>query len=334
MNIKVELIWLLTSFIVVPMYAQSNGKKLNLDYHKQRVEVADTLCRIDTTVIPNKPSKNGPVTDVRYYTLEEYERIFGASNPSDEYFDTIYYLYRVPTAVTPPADYGATPRQPLSAARRELLSVKTNVLFDFAYVPAGYNRFCPIPNIAVEYYPLHGHFTFGASFDFPWWKDYDAHKYMEVRNYQVEGRYYFESGDISRRPVGEGPAFRHWYLSAYVHTFIYSVCINASHGYEGEGFGGGLGAGYVLPLGRHSRWRLELGMQVGFFRTRQDPYQWLCPVDPADDKQEYFYKWYGDASTFKRRQHRYNWFGPTRIGITFSYDIFRRKPHATTTIVH
>ena len=40
--------------------------------------------------------------------------------------------------------------------------MKSNVLFDFAYVPAGYNRFCPIPNIAVEYYPLHGHFTFGA----------------------------------------------------------------------------------------------------------------------------------------------------------------------------
>lgn len=82
----------------------------------------------------------------------------------------------------------------------------------------------------------------------------------------------------------------------------------------------------MLPLGRHSRWRLELGLQAGFFRTRQDPYQWLCPVDPADDKQEYFYKWYGDASTFKRRQHRYNWFGPTRVGITFSYDLFRRKP--------
>ena len=95
MNIKVELIWLLTSFIVVPMYAQSSGKKLNLDYHKQRVEVADTLCRIDTTVIPNKPVKNGKVTDVRFYTLEEYERILGVSNPSDEYFDTIYYLTSV-----------------------------------------------------------------------------------------------------------------------------------------------------------------------------------------------------------------------------------------------
>ena len=42
--------------------------------------------------------------------------------------------------------------------RREFMSIKTNVLFDFAYMP-GYDRFCPIPNVALEYYPKHGHFT-------------------------------------------------------------------------------------------------------------------------------------------------------------------------------
>ena len=46
----------------------------------------------------------------------------------------------------------------------EFMSIKTNVLFDFAYMP-GYDRFCPIPNVALEYYPKHGHFTYGASFD-------------------------------------------------------------------------------------------------------------------------------------------------------------------------
>lgn len=56
-------------------------------------------------------------------------------------------------------------------ARRELLSIKTNLLFDFAYMP-GYDRFCPIPNVAIEYYPLHGHFTYGASFDGLWFNDF------------------------------------------------------------------------------------------------------------------------------------------------------------------
>ena len=68
--------------------------------------------------------------------------------------------------------------------RRELLSVKTNLLLNLAYMP-GYNRFCPIPNVAIEVYPLHGHFTYGASFDCPWWQHYNAHKYFQLRNYQL-----------------------------------------------------------------------------------------------------------------------------------------------------
>ena len=52
--------------------------------------------------------------------------------------------------------------------RREFLSVKSNLLLDVAYVP-GYDRWCPIPTVAIEYYPKNGHFTFGASFDCPWW---------------------------------------------------------------------------------------------------------------------------------------------------------------------
>ena len=66
--------------------------------------------------------------------------------------------------------------------RREYMSIKTNLLFDGAYMP-GYDRFCPIPNVAVEFYPLHGHFTYGASFDGPWWQHYDDHKYFKHRKY-------------------------------------------------------------------------------------------------------------------------------------------------------
>ena len=79
--------------------------------------------------------------------------------------------------------------EPTILKRRELLSVKTNLLLDGAYVP-GYDRWCPIPNVAIEYYPLHGHFTYGASIDFPWWQDYWHQKYFQIRNYQLEARYY------------------------------------------------------------------------------------------------------------------------------------------------
>ena len=215
-------------------------------------------------------------------------------------------------------------QMPEKAARRELLSVKTNLLFDFAYMP-GYDRFCPIPNVAIEYYPLHGHFTYGASFDGPWWQHYDAHKYFQIRNYQLHTRYYLRSGDIALRKPGEGAAFKGLFFSAYAHAFIYNICFGEKRGWEGEGAGAGLGIGYSLPLGKSEHWRLEFGLQAGWFFTDYDPYQWLCPVDPDSDQQLYYYKWYGDAKDFKKRQHRYTWLGPTRLEITLSYDLFYRK---------
>ena len=120
--------------------------------------------------------------------------------------------------------------------RRELLSVKTNLLFDFAYMP-GYDRFCPIPNVAIEYYPLHGHFTYGASFDGPWWQHYDEHKYFQLRNYQLHTRYYLRSGDIRERKPGKGAAFKGLFFSAYANANLYNICFDEHRGWEGEEIG-------------------------------------------------------------------------------------------------
>ncbi len=213
------------------------------------------------------------------------------------------------------------PIQPLSIpqyerkCRREVLSVKTNLLFDAAATP----------NVAIEYYPLRGHFTFGASLDCPWWQNYSGHRYWQIRNYQLEARYYTKSGDVEKRGHGNGPAFRGFYLQAYAHAGLYNICFDANHGYEGEGVGAGLGLGYVVPLGKNSRWRLEFGLQAGFFRTWYDPYQWQCPVDPTEGGDLYYYKWTGKPDDFKERQHRFTWLGPTRLGITLTYDLLYRK---------
>lgn len=209
--------------------------------------------------------------------------------------------------------------------RRELMSVKTNLLFDLAYMP-GYNRFCPIPNVAIEYYPLHGHFTYGASFDTPWWKHYSKHKYFQLRNYQIHTRYYLRRGDIEERKPGKGAAFKGFFFSAYAHAYLYNICFSEKRGWEGEGWGAGIGAGYVMPIDRKEHWRLEFGLQLGYLNTLYDPYQWRCPVDPGTDIDRYYYKWYGNAKDFKKRQHSYSWIGPTRVEITLSYDlIYRHK---------
>ncbi len=209
--------------------------------------------------------------------------------------------------------------------RREILAVKTNLLFDFAYMPSGYNRFCPIPNIALEYYPLHGHFTYGASLDFPWWQHYREHKYFQVRNYQLETRYYFKSGSVERTGYGKGAAFKGWYAQAYAHMAIYGLCFDAKRGWEGEGAGGGLGVGYVMPLTRRGHWRLEFGAQFGVFFTKYDPYQYESVLYPDRHDNLYYYKWGSWGNLFHRRQHQLTWFGPTRVGITLSYDLLYRR---------
>lgn len=209
--------------------------------------------------------------------------------------------------------------------RRELLSIKTNLLFYGLYLP-GYDRWAPIPNVAIEYYPKGGHVTLGASFDMPWWQHYHKHKFFQFRNYQVEGRYYLRSSSqpspLTSQP---SPVFSGFYLSAYGHAGLFGICFDADRGWVGEGAGAGLGFGYVTPISKNGHWRLEFGLQAGFFRCKYDPYQYENPIDPAYHDDLYYYKWTLDASLFKKRQYRFNWIGPTRIGITLTYDLLYRR---------
>lgn len=210
---------------------------------------------------------------------------------------------------------------PIRVPRREVLAIKTNMLLYGVYMPGGYDKWCPIPNVAVEVFPLHGHFTYGASIDFPWWRNYWGHKYFEVRNYQLEARYYFRSGDVRLREPGEGIAFRGWYLQGYAHAAMFCICFDKDRGWKGEALGAGLGAGYVLPLGKKSHWRLEFSLQAGFMYGGYDPFQFENPVNPNYQDHLYYYKWTGKPADFKRRQYRFSWLGPTRVGITLSYDL-------------
>ena len=208
--------------------------------------------------------------------------------------------------------------------RREFLSVKTNLLFYGVWMP-NYNRWCPIPNIGVEYYPKRGHFTFGASLDFPWWRHKAEHKYFQIRNYQLETRYYLKDGANGANRANRGGAFRGFYLLGYVHAGLFEIGFNKDTGWKGEGIGAGIGVGYVTPISKNGHWRLDFGLQVGWLTCRYDPYQYenLINLDYHDDL--YYYRWTGKASDFKERQYRFNWLGPTRVGITLSYDLLYRR---------
>ena len=120
-------------------------------------------------------------------------------------------------------------------------------------------------------------------------------------------------------------AYTGFYLQGYAHLAVFGICFDENRGWVGEGAGAGIGAGYVLPLSREGHWRLEFGLQAGFFRCKYDPYQFENPVNPAYRDGLYYYKWTQRPSLFEKRQYRWNWIGPTRIGITLSYDLLYRR---------
>ncbi len=202
--------------------------------------------------------------------------------------------------------------------RKEALSIKTNLLLDFAYVH-GYG-FAPAPNVQLEYYPLHGHITPVVSFDCPWWSYESAkHKYFQVRNYQVEARYYFRKEDAR---------YDGWYLGVYAHGYLFGVGFNGQKGWQGEGWGAGLSAGYVLPFSSDktrfaSHWKAEFGLQVGYIGAVYDPYVYGCEFESLHD---YYYDYQFNVHTqFVPRQHVWHWGGPTRINISIVYDLMYRK---------
>ncbi len=196
--------------------------------------------------------------------------------------------------------------------RREILSVKTNLAQYCIILPnLGY---APVENIALEYYPRRGHFTFGLQVDCAWRKRETEHYYFQLRQWELYSRFYFKRDEV----------FRRLYLKLYANTSIYGIGYDAVNGVQGEGVGAGIGIGYVLPLTREGHLRLEFEAQAGCFYTRYDPYVYGCPADGIDDGR-YFYKYYGDPQDFVKRRMGYKYLGPTRISINLSYDIIYKK---------
>lgn len=228
------------------------------------------------------------------------------------------------------------------APRRELWAVKTNLLFYGAYVPQ--YGWCPMPNIEVEYLPKHGHWTWAGSFDMPWWQSsaYNDrttvstgknHKFFQVRNYQLMARWYSHRGDGA-------DGFHGFYMYPYVNVTVYGIGFTNVKGWMGEAYGGGLGLGWKIPLGklrgkdgfrtRGSHWYLELGLQAGGFYTRYDPYVWGNPINGSTADGHYYYRYTGSPSLFHKRDHDKVFFGPTRVSITIAYDLIYRSRKASS----
>ena len=194
--------------------------------------------------------------------------------------------------------------------RRHMIALRTNLLHDFLYVPQF--GFAPGANVQLEYYPLNGHYTMNAGFTFTNHRHWDTHKFMQIRDLQLELRRYFK---------GSGQ-FIGTFLNAYVEGMVYGIGFGKTKGWEGEGGGAGVGVGHTWALNKRGNLRLEASINLGFFVTRYDPYIY-SNGNNTDGK--YYYDYQGAISKFKKRNHQFVWFGPTNAGLHITYDIIYRK---------
>ena len=215
--------------------------------------------------------------------------------------------------------------------REPMLSVKTNLLYDAFFVPGV--AYDPIVNVEAEYYIRNSKWSIVGEYEFPWWSNDEGmrpdskHHYFQALNGQLEARRYFAFNSDN-----EALAYAHngHYLSAYAGTNKFDFCLDSKlgEGVQGEGWGAGLGYGYVLPLGgQGSRWKLEFLVKAGYYVTRYDPYYYQATYD--NDHQfvegKYYYDWAGSKENFIPRNWRFRWFGPTGVGVTLSYDLLYRN---------
>lgn len=202
-----------------------------------------------------------------------------------------------------------------TGVRRHVLAARTNLVHDLFVMP-GFG-IAPSPNVQLEYYPRDGHYTYNLGMTWGTVRKWDRHQFWQVRDFQFELRRYFK---------GHGE-FTGMYVGAYAQGDVYGIGLDAKRGWQGEAAGAGLSAGYVLPLNRKGNFRMEFMLSAGAFISRFDPYVYGNPVTGRDDG-FYYYDFLGSASTFIRRNHLFQWYGPTNVGISLTYDIlYRRTKH-------
>ena len=181
-----------------------------------------------------------------------------------------------------------------------ILNVHTNLLYDLG----------TSVNVGVEYYPHNSRWSVAANYTFPWWGGDKHHRYFQLLDGELEVRRYFdkEAGHTGH------------YLMGYGHANLYDLSFNAERAWQGEGWGIGLGYGYVWQPWKDKRWKIEAFLRIGYYHSLYDPYH---ASDPYNGK--YYYDWEGSVEDFERRNHRLRWIGPTGVGITLSYDLLTRK---------
>lgn len=264
----------------------------------QRLNNGQTWARLLKDYFPRLRSARIVIWVKRY--TEAVEPI-PATKPTPLETDSVYALAALDGLHVPEQVF---PRIPVVALR-------TNLVRDLFYMPK--YGWAPTLDVQLEYMPLRGHYTANLAFSWSNYRHYDNHHFFQIRDAQVEVRRYFKgSGEYW------GP-----FVGLYAEGIVYGVGLNAEQGWQGEGWGAGLDAGYSLRLTKKGHLRMEFGIKLGYLGSVYDPYVYGNPITGTIDG-DYYYNYLGTASKFKKRNHLFTWFGPTDLSIALTYDIIYR----------
>ena len=210
------------------------------------------------------------------------------------------------------ADQPESREEPAAEPRRDfipVLGLSTNLPYDITYVP-GYGM-TSIPSFSLEYYPYPaGRWTFGADVEWPMWKHWDTHRFMQINNLTLWARRYFRRAQDNR--------YKGLYLFGNVNAARFGIGYDEK-GWEGEGAGASLGIGHKWVLGK-SRFFIDAGLAAGGFFAAYDSYTY-----GNDAFRWYYYDYTGKVEDFKPRSKRWLWMGPTRVYISVGIDLFNRN---------
>lgn len=201
---------------------------------------------------------------------------------------------------------------PQSKVRRHMLAVRTNLLHDFFYMPQ--YGFAPNWNVQFEFYPWGGHMTYNLDMTWGTHRHWGKHRFFQIRDFQFEARRYFRGGG----------RFLGFYLGAVAEFNVFGIGLNKERGWQGEGGAASISAGYVAPLTRNKRLRMEFMLAAGYYLAFHDPYVYGNPITGKENG-KYYYNYLGKASDFKKRNHTTKYIGPTNVGIQLTYDLAYRK---------
>lgn len=254
------------------------------DLRGTRVMIAYNILKKD---VPPQPTPQAIVhTDTVYVEkrdtvyLEKVDTVY--VNNINNHYNTFINLVPSSTPTKEPKSASDKQRRPF------YMAIKTNLVYDGLV----------IPNIGAEIGIAKG-FVLSGNYQNIWLRDKDWTRWYRIEGFEAGLKWYFNK---ERRP------FKGHHLELYGQMLTWDIT------YDGKGYmadrwsyGGGIGYGYALPIGR--RFNLDFEIGVGYLSGEMHRYT------PQDGHRVW------------QSLEKFEWIGPTKVGITLQWLIGRGNKH-------